>query len=79
MKNTVKDKRFVAEAREYGIHLVKDTVKTGEFKDKSAELMVRTFTRDLRVKREAVDLLKYFVNHPETVMIAAGFAKAAVL
>ena len=79
-KNNVKDRRFVEHAKEYGINMIKETVKTEECKEVTVELMARTFTRDPRIKSQAaVEVLKYFVNHPETTKIAAAFSTNAAL
>ncbi len=39
--------------------------------------MYETFAQDPKVQQESLDVLKYFVNHPESTPLAAEFASNA--
>jgi hypothetical protein len=69
LKKDIKDPRFVNESKTYGINLIQHVVQTDEVKSASKELVVETLCRDQRVIAKEVELLKYFILHPESIEI----------
>lgn len=49
IKNSVKDKRFIKDSREYGIDLSQYAASRSEVRIESKELVVNAFTKDKRV------------------------------
>lgn len=66
LKGGVRDSRFVAESKIFGIDWISKTITASKTKSALKELVSETFTKEQRVTQVACKVAKYFVSQPET-------------
>lgn len=69
LKGAIKEESFVNDSKRFGIDWISKTITAPKTKQALKGLMAETFTKDTRVQKEAVEVCKYFVTHPESRLL----------
>ena len=79
LKGAVRDHRFLADSKVFGVDWIKYTITSQDSKDALKDLVVNTFVKDQRVIQSSANLCKYFVQQPETKELAKIICSASML